>query len=892
MSDSGHALRIQLLGEFCVWVGPRRIDDAEWRLRKAKSLVKLLALAPGHRLHREQVMDALWPDFDADGATNNLHKTLHVARRALEPDLAPSRPSSYLHLEGDLVVLRSSGSLEIDAESFESAIDAARTSKDASAYEAALALYGGDLLPEDRYEDWAAGRREELAAELLDALVALAQLDERKGNIEEAIAALRRVVVREPVHEPAHRSLMRLHALAGQRHHAMREYQQLREVLRREVDAEPEEDTELLYREIRTGTLRPSERAEADAVSGWIPAKRTEVLPEPLFGRDDEMELLEDLLDGLFSGHGQLVLLAGEAGVGKSRLQREIGNRVRRRGGMDLMGAGYEQEGRLPYGPFVEAFETLTERVPLETLRPMIGEGAAEVAHLVLGLGIAPIAPTPSTAQDRRRLFAAVAGFLGSLSERAPLLLALDDLHAADEVSLQLLHYVARNLSSRPILILAAYRSEEAVHGAPLGQLLAALDREGLAEHMQLDRIGRQESDLLIDSLLGGEPIERDVYQAVFELAAGNPLFTKEAIRSLREADVLELSGGRWKLRGSALALPGTVVSLISTRIERLGSAERAVLNVAAVNGREVPYALLRAVGDVPEGQLLDALDVCLERRVIEETSGGYRFSHPLQRAALYERLSNARRTYLHGRVAAALEQLHSEQIDAHAEALAHHYLNSESPGYAAPHLIAAGNRAAAVHANESAIQAFRQALDLLGDPGAPSRTPAMVAELWERIGDLYGLVGEQEHDVGAYESALAALEASDEGSTGARLHRKAAYARLAQHLPEAAERHLVQAFSLLADHPEEGERGRVLRVQAHLHWEQGAYADGVKAAEEALALAERRGDVADTISAYTTLALVFHSHGDWQRGLHFVVEHLGIQADDPGLAELFDAHL
>src|SRR6266545_2851153 len=194
MADPLDPLRIQLLGEFCVWVGSRRIDDAEWRLRKAKSLIKLLALAPGHRLHREQVLDALWPDLEPEAATNNLHKTLHVVRRALEPNLAPSRPSAYLHLEGDLVTLRPPGLLEIDAESFEAAIDAAGRSQNASAYEAALALYAGDLLPEDRYEEWAAGRHNELAAELLDALVALAQLQERKGNVDEAITALRRVV--------------------------------------------------------------------------------------------------------------------------------------------------------------------------------------------------------------------------------------------------------------------------------------------------------------------------------------------------------------------------------------------------------------------------------------------------------------------------------------------------------------------------------------------------------------------------------------------------------------------------------------------------------------------------------------------------------------------------
>ena len=892
MPDSDNSLRIQLLGEFGVWVGPRRVDDAEWRLRKAKSLVKLLALAPGHRLHREQVMDALWPELDADAAANNLHKTLHVARRALEPDLAPSRPSAYLHLEGDLVALRPTGLLEIDAESFETNLDAARKTADPAAYEAALARYPGDLLPEDRYEEWAARRRDELGVELLDALVELARLQEREGRLDAAIATLRRVITREPAHEPAHRTLMRLHAAGGQRHYALRQYQQLCDVLRREVEAEPEADTERLYQEILSGTLGTERRGElpAAAAVGFHAKPFDGPREPPLIGRDEEVERLEDALDDLFAGHGRFVLLAGEAGVGKSRLQREIVDRVRRRNGIGLMGAGYEQEGRLPYGPFVEALEPLTQSLPAGELSTVIGDAAAELARMVPALGAAAEASRAGS-QDRHRLFGAVAGFLGRLSERAPVVLALDDLHAADEASLQLLHYLARNLSTRPVLLIAAYRPEEAGPSTPLSQLLAAIEREGLGERLVLERIGRQESDLLVDRLLGGEPVERTAYQTVFELAAGNPLYTEEAIRSLRERGSLELIGGRWNLRGGDISIPGPVVSLIAARIDRLAAAERAVLNVAAVCGREAPYALLRAVSDLPEAQLLDALDDCLARKVIEESLAGYRFSHPLQRAALYERLSGARRTYLHGRVAAALEAQHAGQLDAFAEALAHHHLHSEKPGQAVHHLIAAGDRAAAVHANESAIEAYRRALDLLGTPDAPARTPALVADLWERIGDRYGLMGEQSLDAEAYQSAVEAL-ADFGGLTAARLHRKAAYAFVAQHLPTAAEEHLAAAFSVLAGQPDEAERGRALRVQSHLYWEQGAYAEGVKAAEEALSLAEQLGDVADTISAYTTLALVFHSHGDWQRGLHFVVEHLGIQADDPRLAELFDAHL
>jgi DNA-binding SARP family transcriptional activator len=890
LPESGNPLRIQLLGEFCVWVGSRRLDEAEWRLRKAKSLVKLLALAPGHRLHREQVMDALWPELDAEAAANNLHKTLHVARRALEPDLSPPRSSVYLQLQGDLVVLRPPGPLEIDVECFEAALDSARKTADIAAHEAAVAWYGGDLLPEDRYEEWVAGRREELSSEMTNALVGLADLQAQDGAIEAATSTLRRVIARDPAHEPAHRSLMRLYSLAGQRHQALRQYQQLRAALRRELDAEPETETEQLYQEVLSGAVG-REREEPGATPAMSLAGPDAVLSEPLVGRDDEVERLEDILDRLFSGEGRLVLLAGEAGVGKSRLQREIAGRVRRRSGIILSGAGYEQEGRLPYGPFVEALEELAQRISGDDWKSLAEDISAELSRLVPAFGVVPVQTGPAVTHDRRRLFSAVATFLGRLGEQVPVLVLLDDLHAADEASLQLLHYLARNLRSRPVLLVAAHRPEEAGPSAALGQFLAAVEREGIGEHLDLERISQPDSELLVDLHLGGEPVERAVYQAVFELAAGNPLYTEEAVRSLREKALLEKVEGRWTLRGDDLSIPGPVVSLISARIDRLPAAERAVLNIAAVSGRETPYALLRAASDLAEGDLLDALDDCLVHRVLEEAPQGYRFVHPLQRAALYERLSSARRGYLHGRVAAALEELHPGQLEAHAEALAHHYLNSEKPGLAVPHLITAGERAAGVYANEAATEAYRRALELLGTPGAPDQTPRVVADLWERMGDLHRLTGEQERDVAAYESALTALKGGEQ-PTAVRLHRKAAYACVAQHLPDRAESHLTHAFSILAGQPDQAERGRALRVQAHLLWERGDYAEGVKAAEESLAFAEQVGDVADAISAYTTLALVFHSHGEWQRGLSFVVEHLGVQADDPGLAELFDAHL
>jgi tetratricopeptide (TPR) repeat protein len=352
---------------------------------------------------------------------------------------------------------------------------------------------------------------------------------------------------------------------------------------------------------------------------------------------------------------------------------------------------------------------------------------------------------------------------------------------------------------------------------------------------------------------------------------------------------------GRWRLVGAEVPLPGPVLDLLVGRLERLGAAALRVLGVAAVAGAEVGYPLLRAVSEDPESAVLDALDACLAKRALEETAAGYRFDHPLRRMAVYERLSRARRTSLHGRIAAALEALHAGRLDDQAETLAHHWALSEQPGRAVPHLVRAGDRAAALHANEAAGAAYRRALELLAAPGEPEDRPPLVAELWEKIGDLRALAGETPADTDAYRAALDALRSAPaiEPALLTRLHRKAAYAALARHDPDAAAPHLAAAETTLRDLPDTAEWGRLRLMRALEAWARGRHDEGRRAAEESLALARQRGEGLDLLNAYMTLALVFHSSGAWKEGLQIEIEHMGLAADtDPGLALLFDAHI
>lgn len=247
-------VRVWLLGNFRVAVGPLNIEEDRWRLRKAGSLVKLLALARTHRLHREQVMDVLWPDLDQRSQANNLYRTLHVARRTLGNG-ATDTDRRYLSLRGDVVSLYPDGPIWTDVQAFEEAAAYASSSSEPAAYRAALDLYSGDLLPEDPYEDWTQTRREGLRQIFLDLLVEIALIHEEREDYTSAVEALRRAVAEEPVNEEAHRGLMRLYARGGRRQQALSQYQQLEKALGRQLETAPDTASRRLHQEILTNRL-------------------------------------------------------------------------------------------------------------------------------------------------------------------------------------------------------------------------------------------------------------------------------------------------------------------------------------------------------------------------------------------------------------------------------------------------------------------------------------------------------------------------------------------------------------------------------------------------------------------------------------------------------------
>jgi len=325
-------VRIGLLGGFRLWVASRLIEEDRWRLRKAKSLIKLLALAPGHRLHREQVMAVLWPELGVHKASNNLHQILHALRRALEPSALASvsaASSNYLVLRDEQLILCPDSPLWVDVDAFQEEAATARHAFEPAAFRAAIDLYAGELLPEDRYESWVENRRVQLRELYLSLLLELGALYEERGEFGAAIEALRKVVAEEPAYEGAHVGLMRLHALSGRRREALSQYERLREALFEELDTEPEAATTRLQQQIWAGTFLhcsdlppggfPADDEATPSAAGTSKRQNLPLTRTSFIGRERErLEVKRHL------AMTRLLTLTGAGGCGKTRLAVEV----------------------------------------------------------------------------------------------------------------------------------------------------------------------------------------------------------------------------------------------------------------------------------------------------------------------------------------------------------------------------------------------------------------------------------------------------------------------------------------------------------------------------------------------------------------------------------------
>ncbi len=461
----------------------------------------------------------------------------------------------------------------------------------------------------------------------------------------------------------------------------------------------------------------------------------------PLAGRDREQAALCQALDeAARAGLGGLVLIGGEAGIGKTALAETLLAEATARGAQILVGRCYDLGETPPYGPWTEALS----RAP--------GDGALPT----LPLAVLPALPGGEVLTSQEAIIARTAAYLAALASRRPLVLLLEDLHWADRASLDLLRVFGRGLAAMSLLLVVTYRADEVSRDHPLATLLPALVREARAARLDLRPLDAAALAALVATryALAGSDCDR----LVGYLAArteGNALFVVELLRTLEAEGALRQAENRWILGGlAAVPVPALLRQVIDARLHRLPPETARLLAIAAIIGQEVSLPLWSAVVGMVEGDLLDHAERALEARLLAETrdAAGLRFAHALIREALYAGLPATRRRILHRRVADALLAANAPPDP---DALAAHLGRAGDPREFA-WLVRAGERALARHAPQIALDRLTRALDL-----AARRGIAPGADLYRARGRARETLGDFAGALADHEAALAAARAT-----------------------------------------------------------------------------------------------------------------------------------
>ena len=409
-------------------------------------------------------------------------------------------------------------------------------------------------------------------------------------------------------------------------------------------------------------------------------------------GREREMGQLKERLADAFSGLGSVVMVVGDAGIGKTRLLQEFATYARLRGAQVLWGAAYEGEARLPYGPFAEALRDYVSRTSVETLRQAVTEGSSVLAPLAPELRAKlpdlPEPPPVAAEAEAYRLFQEVTEFLKNASTSAPLVLVLEDLQWADKGTCSLLQHLARRLAGSRLLVAISCREAELEPSHPLRECLPHLRRESGFWELPLKGLRESEVRELV-TVLAEHEVPQPLVLALHQETEGNPFFVQETLKHLIETEVLYQEEGRWVSKATTISdigLPESVRDVMERRLAGLSQECRRLLQVGSVLGRRFSLSLAQRVAELDEEVVLRAVEEALAAQVVweqrQERRTYYQFTSTLLRENLYGRLSAPRRERLHLRAAHALEEAYPDHLEEYAAELAYHYREA---GEAAP---------------------------------------------------------------------------------------------------------------------------------------------------------------------------------------------------------------
>jgi predicted ATPase len=518
---------------------------------------------------------------------------------------------------------------------------------------------------------------------------------------------------------------------------------------------------------------------------GRVPSPRPIATKEiPLIDRVEEMNVLKEAVYRAIHGEGGLVFIHGEAGIGKTRLFRELGAYARSRGVQVLYGrcpALFRMDGVPPYVLWKEVIKDYLETCTPEQLNRVIGFYPAEVAKLVpevsQKLRTIPQSFPISPEQEQNRLFEAVSQFITNISQETTLLVVLDDLQWTDPSSLLLLHYLARGVQKTPLLLLGAYRSTDIDDKHPLTPVLAELNRERLPQEIQLKRMSFSDVSEMIKNILEQDDVPEEFCKLIYDKTRGNPFFVEEVVKSLKEEETIYLEEGRWKFKEvSAIEFPKSVKNVVKARISRLDEESQNVLTMASFIGNDFTFEATCSLTGIEKNTLLKLMDTLFKTGLIKERvtrgEGICSFADIIVRDVVYEEVSPLTRKELHGVVGRTLEKVYAKTIDEHLGELASHFLESGDKDKALGYFLKAGEKAHRIYANAEVASYFQSALRLLEErEGEPQEKGRVL----ESLGDTKKIMGEYEECMKYWNEALLLWTKLQEKEKTAILHRKIA---------------------------------------------------------------------------------------------------------------------
>ena len=928
-------LRIYLLGSpEATWAGQPLVIPR----RQARALLYRLA-AHAQPVPRETLCFLFWPDRPESTARRNLSHLLTHLRRALpapevlavvedqvglDPRCSWSDTVAFEQLTaergvtaaGDRMVADEYTRAEIPRVRPDGYVGTpvyARNDRGSAAYtrQHAVALYRGPFLagfslPESpEFEAWVT--REQRAFEQLYLEVLGTLLDERmaQGEYEAAITCARQYLAADDQAEDVHRRLIELYAITGNRSAALRQFERCAAILERELGVSPLPATRAVYQAVLAGRLPPPTSsttrptAAVTALAG---------LDGPLIGREEAWSALEDAYERTRAGRGQVVLISGEPGIGKSRLMQDLAAHLQAEA-LVLASGSQPEERTLPYQPIAQALRSVLHVECLAHVQPI---WLAEVARLVPELRtLRPDLPLPLPAEPdgaRTRLFEALCQIVLGLAagpraeagrQARPVLLCLDDLNWADSATLDWLGFLGHRLSDHRLLVLGTYRSDEA---SAVDGLRRALARAGVLSEVVLVGLDKASVLRILRHVTGPRPHDETLAERLQQATGGNPFFLVETLRALSEAgqqpeELADLE---------TLPLPDIVRQAVKARLDHLSPQARQVLEAGAILGEPFGFDLVHLTAGRGELETVDGLEMLVARQLLAEEVGepvraeiprvkpdgyvgtpvyarndggsaaynrpaGYRFQHDLIRRATEAGLSPVRRQLLHRRAGRMLERLTPDAV----AAMAHHFDEGGAVAKALHYHGLAAQRAEALFAWEEAEKHQSRMLALLDllDPGCerPDRLAQRGRVLASRAHQRYlqGRLAERDADL----AALAALAAAsgDEGLHLAALMHQARYLNLDARYEEAIGA-ATEGIELAKRLDDVATHSRLLAQVGFAHYFLGQPRPALAALESALAaVAEEANAEADAESRGRIthiLGYVYFHLGDYVRSL------------------------